>query len=104
MQKKDHNVGRRKTVHILRKRNNRLEVSVVINRQDAGQKNDDTCENKRWREHYDALLCLNTVCKTKGKRHYISTGDISDRDTKTAPPEQYRGAKKANLDSSKKAV
>lgn len=51
----------------------------------------------RKRDSYEAPLCLNPVCKAKGKTHFISNCDISDKNTKTTLLEEHRRTKKARL-------
>lgn len=57
---------------------------------------------KRKRDVYDTPLRLNPECKAKGRRHYIRKCDISSDEAKTKLLEQYRQAKRARLDDTRK--
>lgn len=63
--------------------------------------NDVQGQNRK-RNSIDGPLCWNPVCKTKGKRHYISNFDISDKDTQTTLLQEYCNTKKARLYNARK--
>lgn len=92
----------RRTFHAVRKSTGGVEAPVLANRKHSEKQDDDVRGKKRKRDVWEAPLCLNPVCRAKGKRHYISNCEISDKNTKTALVEEYRSAKKARLENAKK--
>lgn len=75
---------------------------MIGNRQHVEKLNEDL--RWKWRKRYafEFLLCLNCVVKAKGKTHYTSNSNMSDKNTKTSFLEEYRSAKKSKLEKVRK--
>lgn len=88
-----------RTLHVVRKNKQVIEAPVKVNQCKLKKPNENLRGLKRKRDYIQAPLCLNPVCKEKGKRHYISNCDILDKETRTTLLEEYRKTKKARFNN-----
>lgn len=91
-----------RNLRVVRKNKHATTPIIGVNQQRKDNGHNELRGQKRKRNTFEVPLCLNPVCKAKGKRHYISHCGISDENTKVTLLEEYRRAKRAKLDNAKR--